>query len=472
MLCNHQVMYRVLAGAAVVLVSTAGSGAFAQPVNDNCTDAIEIFNGPTDYDTTGANTDGPQHPPCQFDGQTYHDIWYHYTANFTGLLTVSTCNEDGGNGNYNTDLVIYNGCDCSDLILMGCNDDASGPCSGGNPFLSRKVVPVVTGKCYLIRVGGFNPGAQGTGTVSLVKSEGPGACCLPAGSCIDVENSEACAAAGGTFQGAGSTCQKGACPDPPVYFWTLDETQFEAELAAAGKVTKGTENFPWTAPDNQSVSICDPLDTTDAVPGWIEPGVLLDNLTWQANLGGADPTFAIPRCPVIGNNGLRAQTPPGGAGITDTLLQANFFVDSFDIISGPPAGDNHTAMAMTLVSTFGVQTVNVTVFDKGNVNLGTVTNVPAPVTGGGFFGIIMREGATIGRVNLFDPSSGSEGVYEVTVYLSTCPWDLNGDGIVGVGDLLQLFANWGTPGPGDFNNDGTVGVGDMLIMFANWGPCP
>ena len=56
---------------------------------------------------------------------------------------------------------------------------------------------------------------------------------------------------------------------------------------------------------------------------------------------------------------------------------------------------------------------------------------------------------------------------------SSCPWDLDGDGSVGVGDLLVLFAIWGSPGPdGDFNNDGTVGVGDMLIMFANWGPCP
>ena len=60
-----------------------------------------------------------------------------------------------------------------------------------------------------------------------------------------------------------------------------------------------------------------------------------------------------------------------------------------------------------------------------------------------------------------------------------CPWDLDADGIVGVGDLLALFAVWGPcPAPlqgtcpGDFNGDGTVGVGDMLAMFANWGPCP
>ncbi len=57
-----------------------------------------------------------------------------------------------------------------------------------------------------------------------------------------------------------------------------------------------------------------------------------------------------------------------------------------------------------------------------------------------------------------------------------CPWDLTGDGTVGIGDLLDLFALWGPcPGPpgcpGDFNGDGVVGVGDLLEMFANWGPC-
>ncbi len=57
-----------------------------------------------------------------------------------------------------------------------------------------------------------------------------------------------------------------------------------------------------------------------------------------------------------------------------------------------------------------------------------------------------------------------------------CPWDLDADGVVGIGDLLALFSLWGPcPGPpgcpGDFNGDGFVGVGDMLSMFANWGPC-
>ena len=53
--------------------------------------------------------------------------------------------------------------------------------------------------------------------------------------------------------------------------------------------------------------------------------------------------------------------------------------------------------------------------------------------------------------------------------------DLDGDGVVGVADLLILFAQWGPcpdqPDlcPADLNGDGSVGVGDLLIQFANWG---
>ncbi|MCH8822157.1 MAG: hypothetical protein IH984_01490 [Planctomycetes bacterium] len=53
-----------------------------------------------------------------------------------------------------------------------------------------------------------------------------------------------------------------------------------------------------------------------------------------------------------------------------------------------------------------------------------------------------------------------------------CPWDLDNSGSVGVGDLLMMFAQWGTPGIADFNGDGIVNTSDLLILLANWGPCP
>ena len=58
-----------------------------------------------------------------------------------------------------------------------------------------------------------------------------------------------------------------------------------------------------------------------------------------------------------------------------------------------------------------------------------------------------------------------------------CPWDLDGDGNVGVSDFLALLGAWGTcpdppvECPADFDGDGSVGVSDLLALLANWGPC-
>ena len=55
-----------------------------------------------------------------------------------------------------------------------------------------------------------------------------------------------------------------------------------------------------------------------------------------------------------------------------------------------------------------------------------------------------------------------------------CPWDLGGDGAVGINDFLELLAAWGTDpgGPPDFDGDHDVGINDFLELLANWGDCP
>ncbi len=57
---------------------------------------------------------------------------------------------------------------------------------------------------------------------------------------------------------------------------------------------------------------------------------------------------------------------------------------------------------------------------------------------------------------------------------SSCTGDLDGNGSVGVSDLLSLLASWGPckDCPADFDGDGNVGVSDLLTLLANWGPCP
>ena len=59
-------------------------------------------------------------------------------------------------------------------------------------------------------------------------------------------------------------------------------------------------------------------------------------------------------------------------------------------------------------------------------------------------------------------------------WLVTSADDIDGDGSVGISDLLILLASWG-PGadcddcPADLDDDCTVGISDLLILLANWG---
>ncbi|MCH2135793.1 MAG: right-handed parallel beta-helix repeat-containing protein [Phycisphaerales bacterium] len=62
--------------------------------------------------------------------------------------------------------------------------------------------------------------------------------------------------------------------------------------------------------------------------------------------------------------------------------------------------------------------------------------------------------------NTFDVSCGGD-----------CPGDLDGNGEVGVDDLLALLAAFGTSDAGDVNGDGQTNVEDLLMMISAWGEC-
>jgi len=56
---------------------------------------------------------------------------------------------------------------------------------------------------------------------------------------------------------------------------------------------------------------------------------------------------------------------------------------------------------------------------------------------------------------------------------NNCPTDLNGDGVVGVADLLSIIDAWGACSgcAADINDDGTVNVSDLLEVVGTWGAC-
>ena len=58
----------------------------------------------------------------------------------------------------------------------------------------------------------------------------------------------------------------------------------------------------------------------------------------------------------------------------------------------------------------------------------------------------------------------------------TCTGDLNGDGLIGISDLLTVIEKWGPcnkdqPCHADLDEDEIVAIGDLLLIISNWGPC-
>ena len=143
------------------------------PNPDECDGAAFIANGQWEFDTTSANTDGAAHSECEFDGQTYHDVWYRYEACGDGELVVSTCEDLGGSADFDTDLVVYEGLDCGSLTLLGCNDDDPNNSCGGSPdYHSTVTVSVTEGRMYTLRVGGWDEGSLGTGVLLVDGPDG------------------------------------------------------------------------------------------------------------------------------------------------------------------------------------------------------------------------------------------------------------------------------------------------------------
>jgi subtilisin family serine protease len=139
---------------------------FRQP-NDECSNAIEIAAGNSEFCTLGASATFLQPNCVEITDTMVGDVWFTHTATQDGDLTVRTCGDDG----YDTQLAVYeedNGTTCPFIIngarLIACNDDAPGACTAVS---SEVTVPVQAGLRYTFRVGGHD-GPAGDGTITLV----------------------------------------------------------------------------------------------------------------------------------------------------------------------------------------------------------------------------------------------------------------------------------------------------------------
>ncbi|MEM9801574.1 MAG: hypothetical protein AAGA20_14705 [Planctomycetota bacterium] len=148
----------------VLAVALSGS-ALAQGA-DECVNAIDLGVGDTSFffDTNNCSDTGVAATNSgESDCFLSADVWVKYTASASGVATFSTCN----NADYDTEIGVYEGSDCSTFVNLGCNDDFSG-CG----LTSEITVPVTGGETYHVQVGYFSSFTSvfGTGTITITET--------------------------------------------------------------------------------------------------------------------------------------------------------------------------------------------------------------------------------------------------------------------------------------------------------------
>ncbi len=154
-----------------------------------------------------------------------------------------------------------------------------------------------------------------------------------------------------------------------------------------------------------------------------------------------------------------------GATVTGTVTRPDGAVERIVLLDdgGPLSGDREPDD--------GVYSALLTPGVAGTYTFELITEAVAAVTYGG-----ERLFATIGdvaRVLTAPPFTRTILTTAVAAPVDTAG-DIDGDGVIGVPDLLILLSLWGrcpgptTPCPADFDCDGQVAVSDLLRLLANW----
>jgi len=90
---------------------------------------------------------------------------------------------------------------------------------------------------------------------------------------------------------------------------------------------------------------------------------------------------------------------------------------------------------------------------------------------------VLVDGGSVGAVTsyTFTNVTANHTIAASFAANSTAPdWDLNGDHVCNIGDVVVIGLKWGQTGapgwiPEDVNNDGVVNIGDVVVIGLHWG---
>ncbi len=137
-------------------VAAFSATALAQPANNTCATAIEVFAGvPLAGSNVGAT--GTNLSSCAGPGDV-NDVWYYFVAPSNGVATFTLC----GGATWDTTLALFSSCGGVELY---CDDDGCGD------FRSTGTINVTSGLTYYARIAGY-AGASGSFTLTVNFNEG------------------------------------------------------------------------------------------------------------------------------------------------------------------------------------------------------------------------------------------------------------------------------------------------------------
>jgi len=87
----------------------------APPDNDSCSSMAAVSEGVHPFSTLGASEDSV--PGC--GGDKTDGVWFKYLASNEGLVTISTCEDDGGDADYLSHVMAIQQNQCEDVLRCG-----------------------------------------------------------------------------------------------------------------------------------------------------------------------------------------------------------------------------------------------------------------------------------------------------------------------------------------------------------------
>ena len=395
--------------------------------NDCATSPLAIALGTAvPFNTTGANTDGPDEIGCGSGYEDYpiwSDLWYMVDSVDGGIMTATCCNV----ADFDTKIAVYNAgaigstFDPANLpaAFIVCNEDCDDPTF----FSSEALTAVDGGTQYLIRVGGYQ-GATGTGdlTVSIDAPEPP----LPPQTCdtpgpdtftqsitdVLTVGGVACAAGGITTEN--NYCRVYTAADMGNDMFTIDCIRFGM--------------------DNPGSYIAAGINILKSPSG--SPAPYADLEVLATNAFGLYTTVGNEYVTVSFADGVNVDLSDGSALVIEVAIPQS--LDGFVSFAGGT----------------GVDVSSGTTYIRSG-SCGIAEYIPNGDIGFDLEWFVFTDGTAGGG----QPD---------------CPGDFNGDGMVDGADFGFILAAWGTCGgcPEDLNGDGEVNGADVGLVLSVWGACP